>query len=205
MRKGLILFAASVMSLCAANIVNNPGFETGSFAPWVTNTIADHPWSVAGSNPFEGTNYASTGCVGAQCITDDTGATNPVGAWLYQDLATTPGTFYTLSFEFASAGQPGQELQVLWGGSSVLDLVNLNSGPYILYTVGNLQATSETTRLAFLGRQDPSYDGLDAVCVSSDGTCGTSAVPEPATLSITAAGLCAAALLAFRRRLLRNR
>src|SRR5579871_3073733 len=176
--RNLLLLAAVLCSSAAfgANIVVNPGFETGSFAPWVANTSSDHAWCVdcTGPGAFAGTNWASTGCVGAQCITNDTSALNPVGAWLYQDLSTVASTVYTLSFEFASAGTP-MELEVLWNGSTVLDLTGLASGPYTLYTVNNLTAVGSTTRLEFLGRQDPSYDGLDNVCVSSSTDCSSAA------------------------------
>ena len=66
-------------------------------------------------------------------------------------------------------------------GSSVIDLVNIASG-YNQYSVSSLLASSRTTRLEFLGRQDPSFLGLDDVDVQ-----GT--IPEPATLALLAGGL----------------
>jgi len=193
-------FVVSAPAAFGANIVLNPGFETGDFTDWVANGSSNHPWFVDASSAFAGTYDASTGCVGAQCITNDVGAQNPVGAWLYQDLATTASTSYTLSFEFSTGGSP-MELQVLWNGNVALDLTGLASGPYNLYTIGGLVATSSTTRLEFLGREDPSYSGLDSVCVSSSTDCGSaSAVPEPMTLGLTGFGLAALGFVRFRRR-----
>ena len=199
----------------AGNIVLNPGFETGDLTDWVVNTNADLPWIVQASPgrsdkiAFDGTFYANTGCVGPQCITNDVGSGSPVGAWLYQDLATPMGTTYTLSFEFSSEGPP-MELLVLWNGSEVEDLVDLpNPVPdtqYTLYTVSGLTVTSGTTRLEFIGRQDPGYDALDNVCVSSTTDCGVpSSVPEPATSFLFGGGFSGLGLLAIGRRFLLRR
>jgi hypothetical protein len=173
------------------NIVQNPGFETGSLAPWVSNGAANHPWGIG---PVEtavhsGSYNAQTGCVGPQC-TDETNLAT--AAYLYQDLATTAGDTYSLSFYFGGAGA-NDELKVLFGSGVVLDLVNSdivsNNGTVeTLYTVNNLMATSSTTRLMFLGRQDPGYDGLDDVSVMAAG----GGVPEPATWALMLIGVGAA-------------
>ncbi|HEY2843243.1 MAG TPA: PEP-CTERM sorting domain-containing protein [Bryobacteraceae bacterium] len=132
---------------------------------------------------------------------NDIGAPDPQGAWLYQDLVTTAATNYTLSFEFSSGGAPVQELEVLWGGNVILDLTNVAAGPYSLYTIGNLTGSAGTTRLEFIGRQDPSYNGLDAVCVSTSTDCGSvSAVPEPGTFSMLGGGFAGLGIFALRRK-----
>lgn len=55
---------------------------------------------------------------------------------------------------------------------------------YTQFTVPNLAATSASTTLTFLGRQDTGWNALANVSVES------SAVPEPATLLLTGAALC---------------
>jgi len=180
----------------AANIVSNPGFETGSFAPWVRNPSADLPWLVVGSGsgilPHSGSFFAQTGCIPVVCITPDP-ATN--GNWLYQDLPTVSGTRYNLSFFYASNSPGPAELQVLWGGSVVLSDTTVGSTAYVPITVSNLLATSSTTRLEFLGEQVPTFNGLDDVDV--EGARGVS-VPEPNPLALLGLGL--VGLLSARKR-----
>jgi hypothetical protein len=88
----------------------------------------------AGYGPNSGSYYASTGCVGAQCIGSDSLSTT---AYLDQDLTTVAGASYTIEFFFASGGEPGQELLATFGGTTLFDLVNLP-----------LQSSSETEYIA---------------------------------------------------------
>jgi hypothetical protein len=97
-------------------------------------------------------------------------------------------------------------LKVLWGGSVVDDLVDgaivqNNGTTETQYTVLGLTASSTTTRLMFLGRQDPSFDGLDDVDVELAGTAAPTGAPEPITLSIFGAGLAGAVAMYRRRKL----
>jgi len=189
----LLISALAVSSpAMASNIVLNPGFENGdALAPWVVNPFSSFPWVVTGPSGFghSGQYYASTGCVGPQCMTPDP---NPVGAWLYQDLATTVGATYDLSFWYTpDAGLPN-DFAVLWNGVQVLDILNSGTGiTFNLFTVSGLVATGTTTRLEFLGRQDPGFDGLDDVCVDRrGGDCAeAAATPEPASLVLLGSGL----------------
>jgi hypothetical protein len=200
----LLISAVAVSSpAMASNIVLNPGFETDALAPWVGNPSSNEPWVVTGPSVFAHTGqfYASTGCVGAQCMTPDP---DPSGAWLYQDLATTPGTIYNLSFWYFPSAVPN-DLAVLWNGVQVLDL--LNSGPgdtFNFFSVQGLLATGATTRLEFLGQQaGQSFNGLDDVCVDRPGgDCDGAAVPEPTSLVLIGSGLVG---LFGQRRLVRDR
>jgi PEP-CTERM motif len=205
-----LLLPALVMSLFAvapaksANIVVNGGFESATFAPWVVN---DSTWFITtggfGIVPHSGAHFAQTGCVGGGCIFPAA-----TGAFLYQDLATTVGQTYDLTFFYAPNFGSVAELQVLWGDAGtplvgspggtcsagtncVFDTTsNVGGTSYNMETVSGLLATSALTRLEFLGRQDPTFNGLDDVSVVGTG----SAVPEPATILLGGAGLVGAFL-----------
>jgi len=204
----LLVVACLVPFAMAQNIVQNPGFETGSFAPWVARG-----WSIstgnAGVSAHSGSYYSYTGCVGAACITPAPGA----GAWFYQDLATVPGTTYTLTFYYAPGSSGGSaELQVLWGptatqlatggagsctGNCVFNNTAIGSTVYTQYTVANLVATTNSTRLEFLGRQDPAWNGVDDISVVATGPAG---VPLPPSFWLTLVGLsCIGFFVAWRR------
>ena len=186
----------------SVNIVVNPGFETGGLAPWVSNQNTDHPWGIGPVDiPVHSGQFdAQTGCVGAHC-TDESNLGNT--ADLYQDLATSSGQHYDLSFWFAGDGAT-DGLKVLWGSSVVLDLSNgqivhnPGDGSETLYSVSNLLATSGTTRLSFLGRQDPGYNGLDDVSVVANGN--STGVPEPAAWTMMILGFAGVGAALRRRR-----
>jgi hypothetical protein len=219
---GVLAFLAA-SSAFGANIVQNPGFETGDFSFWATSN-----WGVTGTGgiggvfPNSGSFFAETGCVGTTCIAPDSD-TSGAAAWLYQDLATVNGGTYSLSFAYASgnagvgAGSVGSlaftgvELQVLWGDSAtplvasapgtctggtncVFDSTDTTNGTnYVVYTVSGLQATSSSTRLEFLGEQDPAQIGLDDVSVNATG------VPEPSSFFLLGSGLLGMGALARRK------
>jgi hypothetical protein len=183
-----LLMLATLMPASAGNIVQNPDFEAGS-ANWTVNgwTIGTN---VGTAGAHSGTMDADTGCVGAGCIVPDP---DTGGAWLYQDLATVPGQTYSLTFWFASDGTP-MELMVLFDSTTAVDLVGIPQGGYIQYSnTTTMTASSSTTRLEFLGRQDPGWNSLDDIDVEA-----VAGVPEPMSFVLAGAGLAAVGL--FRRK-----
>jgi hypothetical protein len=171
------LFVPAVVR-AGPNLVVNPGFETGTLANWTS--VGSFGWGV-GSSPaatHTGTYSAGTGCGGSGCIS------NP-DAGLYQDLTTLNGQSYSFSFWYANTGGSPNELQVLWGGTVVSDLVNQPGDSVWRQITLNETATSGTTRIQFNGRNDPNSARLDDVSV----TANAAGVPEPGTIGLLLGGV----------------
>lgn len=193
------------------NLVVNPGFENSTSAPWVISSYggAGQPWLVGSSffgvGPKSGSKFAATGCNSAtNCLIPDPSA---VGSWIYQDLATSAGATYTLSFQYEPGlgGVGRTEMQVLWGdsatpltigaggtcgGNCIYREATSGTRNYSMVTVPNLTATSNSMRLEFIGVQQPDLIGIDDVCLGTGSTC------TPAPPSVPAASLWGLAALA---------
>ena len=204
MSKTILLCVAGLFGACTAygaNIVLNPGFETGNFTSWTADSGLH--WLVKMSDfiilgPHSGTFYANNSCLGASCITTP-------DSFLFQDLPTTINQTYTLTFWYDRGisgpvkGGSSEELLVLWNGTPALDLAQLNQGSsdpgWTQFTVTGLTASSTSTRLEFRGRQDPAHLGVDDVDVEA-----SSAVPEPSSLTLALSTLLGFGLFAKRRK-----
>lgn len=179
-----IVFALSAH----AQMVTNGDFETGDFTGWTVNPDersvigagSGAPGSYHGA--YSGTFFASTGCVGANCIGSDGSAST---AYMYEDLNTVVNATYTVSFAFASGGicEEGcgdvptalpaathsiatqEELLATFGGVTVVDLVDVANSNYQFYSQ-NIVAASTTTRLEFRNWEDPDWSALDNISVT---------------------------------------
>jgi hypothetical protein len=163
-------------NIAHANIITNPGFETGDFTGWTQ--FGNVGFTGVDGSPHSGSFAAFLGPVGSL-------------GFLSQTLATTPGIRYDLSFFLRSDGGTPNEFQVSWNGSVISDQMNLPAFGYTERDFPNILATSSTTPLVFGFRDDPGFLFLDDVAVNP--------TPEPTTLILlgtTMAGLG----LAWRRR-----
>ena len=189
-------------TVSAANIVNNPGFETGDFTGWTTHICTGactfQAFFVASGVGQASTFAADTACVGVACLDPIT------GDWLSQVLTTTAATSYTFSFwtnPGTSANSPTVEADVYWNGVQVGGFVNEPAG-YSQFTISGLVATGSTSVLEITARHDPADLFIDNICVSSTGDCGAvvAGVPEPFSFALTGFGLAAVGFARFRRR-----
>jgi hypothetical protein len=172
-----LLAAAGGLSLAASsqaqtNLVQNPGFEssTDSGQGGATSTPF---WSV---NPGFGTDfvYLSDGGTtqnGGSAYSGSwyaefaaTSAANAQSGTLSQSIATTSGTYYTVSFYLANFGGPHDTFLATFGGQTILSLTDAPAFAYRQYTM-TVKANSASSALAFTGEQDPASFGLDDVSV----------------------------------------
>jgi hypothetical protein len=181
------LFAAS--ALADANLIANPGFESGDFTGWAQqgDTRADHsfvagPGSYPGWNewlPRSGSHFAALGAVSGGLI-------------LSQTFATTPGESYVVGFHLGSDGETPNYFSVTWNGSLVFALDDqaetpghdLIHGPPAAAYQGHhfsVVATGATTTLSLLSANDQGWWALDDVSVTP--------LPEPSSLALCAAGI----------------
>jgi MYXO-CTERM domain-containing protein len=195
----------------AANLVTNPGFETGAFTGW---TVVNHSTSgVAGYsgdgtqdlNPFLGVAAASYGYPansGNDYAYFGVGGTTVT---LSQLISTTAGGGYTVTFDLANdySSDPTHgyinSVAGSFGAAAPLTLSNVigtedgnGNETYTQYKFYGL-ATSASTSLTFNFQNDAGQFSLDDVSVVS----GT---PEPSSWSLALTALGAVIFAARRRR-----
>lgn len=151
-------------SAFAQDVVVNGGFEAG-LSSWTTTG-----WIATTGSPRTGARAAATGCVGSGCLT--VGGTGLIS----QDVVTTPGATYTLTFWYrmSTPGDTPVELQALLsngvptnGGAGTCTgncvfLTQNATGTYTQVT-RTYVASSASTRITFLGRNDPAAVLIDDV------------------------------------------
>jgi hypothetical protein len=151
----------------AGNIVQNPGFESGT-ANWTLNS--DFFLSVPG---YPGYFHSGSQSVETPCV-DQTTCMDPVnGAFIRQTLTTVPGQRYSLSFWVTENSGPTSEMAVYWAGSLLQDVMNPNNngGPtgWKQFTWDNLLATTSSTVLQVNARQVPAEIFFDDFFRRRDG------------------------------------
>jgi hypothetical protein len=170
----LAFVAAMGGPAAGANLVLNPGFETGNFSDW----------TVTGEGIAIDNAFPNTGCCDA-VFTATT--TDPDAGVLSQTLSTQVGKGYRLSFAVLDeAGFSGDTFTVEFGGFSATITADEAAPPGDLpsfytamtFIVPTADIVGGATVLSFNGLSDPSLGidwNLDDVTVTA------AAVPEPAT------------------------
>ena len=174
MWRACVLLLVASLAFAGPILIVNPGFETGDFTGW-TRTGELGFTSVTTTYAHSGTHSASFGPVGSL-------------GYIAQMIATTPGEAYDVSFLVHGSGTPNQ-IQLDWGGAEAATWTNVNAPSWTLFGWDGLVASSSTTELKLGFRNDPSFLYVDDIEVNT-------AIPEPSTVLLVAAG---AALLALRR------
>jgi hypothetical protein len=142
----------SQCDMAEGNLVANCGFETGTFMSWTRSgdqgfTSIDAPSAHSGNFGLD---------------------TGPVGGlgFFAQNLATTTGARYNLSFWLENSGGPSNRVQVSWGGTVIFDSSDFSPFNYTQYCwVGS--APADTTELKFGFQQVPAFFHFDDVVVTA--------------------------------------
>jgi hypothetical protein len=147
-----------------ANLVQNGGFETGVFSP---------QWTLTPGGPFDQVCLVGNPIGAATCIVHSGLYAMSFGLAggedsLSQNIPTVPGHNYTLSFYLANANPLDQDtttFAVFWDGSSVYSLPSPQPTFPFRQVLVSVTATTNSTPLTFVARQDPAQWFLDDVSV----------------------------------------
>ena len=154
----------------AVELVTNGSFETGDFTGW---TLTGNTGFTAVECP--GAPFAGPGDGNCDAFLGPVGSNGTIS----QTLATTPGRFYSINFDFQPDGGTTSLFSATFGGTTLLNLSNPAASAYqVLHFTG--LATAASTPLTFTFRDDPGFLKLDSVNVQ---------VPEPGTMALLAIGM----------------
>ena len=170
--------ALSVAYPAKANLITNPGFETGNFTGWTGISNADVTGTALGVAPHSGSFQAA--------FTDPSS--------ISQSVATTAGQSYTISFFYAVSGSPSPNLalNVTWGGS-VFGYLFHSASAYTEYSI-TVPAFASSTTLAFGTTGPGGFSFLDDVSVTP------TTVPDGGT-TVSLLGCALVGLAGLRRKL----
>jgi Carbohydrate binding domain len=155
-----ILAAAALIAWCplparAANLIVNPGFETGNFTGWTFNPGPTSGSGVDNSNPHSGT-YAA--------VLDDTTGPPPIEE-LSQTVATTSGTFYDVSFWLSNSASGGSRSFIASFAGTTIALGGSPAFPYTEFAF-SVQATGGSSVMDFRDFNNGGAWYLDDVSVT---------------------------------------
>ena len=176
-----MLVATAVLLVSAlpasATLVANGGFENGDFTGWALSGNPDFTGiTAAGADVHSGTYAAFFG------PEDSDG-------FISQNLVTTPGQSYTVSFWLKNGASGTNDFRLYWGGSEIYNFFNASAFGYTQYSFVE-QATTSSTELSMGFRNVPNFFFLDDVDVSP--------VPIPGAVWLFGSGI--VGLIGLKRR-----
>ena len=152
---------AGTSAMAAANVVLDPGFESGAFGTWISGGSIFN--SISGVSHTDANAFQS-GCVGSGCvIVPLTGVGGPGS--ISQSINLQPG-IYKGDFFYRSAGFTptvnNNQLAVSLGNYTPINQPDIAAAPYTPYSFISAASGGPTT-LAFGIRQDSGFSQIDDV------------------------------------------
>jgi hypothetical protein len=172
----VLVLGVSTEAVADTMLLANGGFETGDFSYWNVNDPSFGTFVSGASAPYlphSGEYFAALGASGV------------LGS-ISQTLNTTPEQKYVLTLFLASDGSIPNQFEVQWGGSTIMNQLDISAQGYTEYTF-LVSATSSSTTLTFLERNDNGFLSLDDVSVTP--AAPPASVPAPASILLSLIGL----------------
>jgi len=177
------LLALSTTQSVKANLITNGGFETGNFTGWTQSgniAFTGVSGSFMDTPPHSGNFQAFFGP-----------ADFDIHGFITQNLTTTPGASYVLTFWLANLGDPANFFAVHWGDSTIFSSTDSSPFSYTEFTF-NLTSSTAFTSLQFEFMHAPSFFLFDDVSVQG--------VPD-ASSTFSLLSLASLGIVALRRKL----
>jgi hypothetical protein len=207
----LVVLFAGVSSIASANLLNNPGFDTGDFTGWATWGTSEGGNAVAGAEIS--TQYKSSPNSAKLWAWGNTGEAS---AGIWQNFSVSEGNTYYINayLKSLSSNEPLRDgadawVALEWYGDSgsqigsTIDSTHLNfaNDAWQLFQISDTAPTGAVTGRILLRMYDPGLGQGDGRAVYfDDAYADITPIPEPASVVLLSTGIIGLMPFWYRRR-----